>query len=289
MKRSLIFVLFVALLLSACGVLAPATAPSTDVATVVPTALPPTKAPTVAPSVTPEPRTLTVFAAASLTDAFDEIGKAFEAVNPGVTVTFNFAGSQALRTQIEQGAQADVFASANSKEMDALVAGNFVSAESPKIFLTNQLVVIMPANNPAGLQELSDLARSGLKLVLAAKEVPVGNYSLQVLDKLDAALGIGFKDKVLANIVSYENDVKQVVAKVQLGEADAGIVYLSDTVAAPDLQKIDIPAEYNVVASYPLTALTQSKNPELAQAFIDYVLSPEGQSILKKWGFLPVN
>jgi molybdate transport system substrate-binding protein len=271
MKRLSIFFLSLALLLSACS--SPA-----------PTAAPPTEAPTV----TPEPKTLTIFAAASLTDAFKEIGKSFEAANPGVTVEFNFAGSQTLRTQIEQGAQADVFASANSKEMDALVSGNFVPAGSAKIFLTNQLVVIMPANNPAGLTALADLAKPGLKVVLAAKEVPVGNYALQVLDKLDAALGSGFKDKVLANVVSYENDVKQVVAKVQLDEADAGMVYSSDAVAAPELQKIDIPEENNVVAKYPLAALTQSRNPELTQAFIAYVLSADGQAVLQKWGFLPV-
>lgn len=272
MKRSVIIVLFVMLILSACSVPGLVTAP-----------------PATEPTVAPEPRTLTVFAAASLTDAFSEIGIAFEAAHPRVTVTFNFAGSQALRTQIEQGAQADVFASANIKEMDALVAGNFVPADNPQLFLTNQLVVIMPADNPAGLQELVDLTKSGLKLVLAAQEVPVGNYSLQALDNLEASLGDGFKGKVLANVVSYENDVKQVIAKVQLGEADAGIVYLSDTVAAPGMQKIDIPAENNVIAKYPLAALTQSKNPELSQAFIDFVLSAEGQSILKKWGFLPVN
>lgn len=233
-------------------------------------------------------KTLTVFAAASLTNAFGKIGKAFEAANPGVTIKFNFGGSQALRTQIEQGAQADVFASANSKEMEALVTGNFVGADTAKIFLTNQLVVIMPPNNPSGLAALTDLSKPGLKVVLAAKEVPVGNYALQVLDKLDKSFGSGFKTRVLANVVSYENDVKQVVAKIQLGEADAGIVYLSDTVAAPELKKIDIPAENNVVAKYPLAALTQSKNPELAQAFIAYVLSAEGQSVLQKWGFLPV-
>jgi molybdate transport system substrate-binding protein len=235
-----------------------------------------------------EPKTLTVFAAASLTDAFDEIGKAFEAANPGVTVKLNFGGSQALRTQIEQGAKADVFASANAKEMDALITGSFVTVGSPQVFLTNRLIVIMPANNPAGLKDLAGLSKSGLKLVLAAKEVPVGNYSLQVLDKLDQALGNGFKDKVLTNVVSYENDVKQVVAKVQLGEADAGIVYSSDMVAAPELQKIDIPAENNVIAEYPLAALAQSKNPELAQAFIAYVLSPDGQAVLQKWGFAQV-
>lgn len=261
MKRFWVVLLAVALLLSACGAPVPTTAP--------------------------EPKTLTVFAAASLTNAFEEIGKAFEAANPGVTVEFNFAGSQTLRTQIEQGAQADVFASANSKEMDALVVGNLVAADSAKIFLTNQLVAIMPANNPAGVTALADLAKPGMKVVLAAKEVPVGNYTLQMLDKMDAVLGTGFKDKVLANVVSYENDVKQVVTKIQLGEADAGIVYSSDAVAAPELQKIDIPEENNIVAKYPLAALTISRNPELAQAFIAYVLSSEGQSVLQKWGFLP--
>jgi molybdate transport system substrate-binding protein len=263
MKRFWIVILTVALLLTACGTHTSKTT-------------------------TPEAKTLTVFAAASLTDAFDEIGKEFEAVNPGVTVQNNFAGSQTLRTQIEQGAQADVFASANTKEMDALVAGNFVAADSAKIFLTNQLVVVMPANNPAGVVTLADLAKPGLKVVLAAKEVPVGNYALHVLDKLNAALGAGFKDQVLANVVSCENDVKQVVAKVQLGEADAGIVYSSDAVAAPELKKIDIPVENNVIAKYPLAALTQSKDPELARAFIAYVLSTDGQSALLKWGFLPV-
>jgi molybdate transport system substrate-binding protein len=267
MKRFWIVILIITLFLSAC---------STKKA-----------APTAVLTARPEPKTLTVFAAASLTDAFGEIGKAFEAANPGVTVQFNFAGSQTLRTQIEQGAQADVFASANTKEMNTLVSEMFVITNTTQIFLTNKLVVILPANNPAGLAALSDLAKPGLKIDMAAKEVPVGNYALQVLDKLDSALGNGFKDKVLANVVSYENDVKQVVAKIQLGEADAGIVYTSDAVAAPDLKKIDIPAEDNVIAQYPLAALAQSKNPVLAQVFVAYVLSDNGQSVLKKWGFLP--
>lgn len=271
MKRLLILFLTLAMLASACS--APATlAP----------------APTAAPTATLEPQMLTIFAAASLTSAFGEVGKAFEAANPGVTVKFNFGGSQTLRTQVEQGAKADVFASANTKEMEALVAGSFVTGGSPKPFATNQLIVIMPANNPAGLKTLADLARSGLKIILAAKEVPVGNYALQVLAKLDKSIGTGYKDKVLKNVVSYENDVKQVVAKIQLGEADAGIVYTSDTVAAPDLQKIEIPAENNVIARYPLAALTRTKSPKLAQAFIDYLLSANGQSSLRKWGFLPV-
>ena len=242
------------------------------------------------PAVTPEPQTLTVFAAASLTNAFGEIGKGFEAAHPGVSLKFNFGGSQALRTQIEQGAQADIFASANTKEMQALVTGGFVAADSAKTFATNRLVVILPANNPAALANLADLGNPGLKLVLAAKEVPAGNYALQLLDQLDPTLGSGYKQRVLANVVSYENDVRQVVAKVQLGEADAGIVYQSDALAAPELKKIEIPAENNIIAKYPLTALKQpgAKNPELTQAFIAYVLSAEGQSVLQKWGFLPV-
>lgn len=234
------------------------------------------------------PQTLTVFAAASLTEAFEEIGPAFEAATPGVKVTFNFGGSQTLRTQIEQGAPVDVFASANVKEMDALVAGKFVPEGSARAFLTNQLVVITPASNPAGLKELADLADEGVKLILAAKEVPVGNYSLQVLDNLEKTIGSGFKDRVLANVVSYENDVRQVVAKVQLGEADAGLVYFSDTVAAQELHKIEIPLESNVVARYLLAELSQSQHPQAARAFVDYVLSEAGQAVFRKWGFLPV-
>lgn len=284
MKRLTMLLLTLALVLSACGT--PTAAP---VATMEASATPaPTSVPTIEPSATVGPQTLTVFAAASLTSAFGEIGKAFEAANPGVTVKFNFGGSQTLRTQIEQGAQADVFASANTKEMDTLVTGTLVGTDTAQVFLTNQLVVIMPAKNPAGLKTLADLSKPGLKLVLAAKEVPAGSYALQVLDNLDKSIGAGFKDKVLANVVSYENDVKQVVAKVQLGEADAGIVYVSDLVAAPDLQKIDITPENNVIAKYPIAALSKSSNPTLAQAFIAYVLSADGQATLKKWGFLPV-
>jgi molybdate transport system substrate-binding protein len=231
---------------------------------------------------------LTVFAAASLSSAFGEIGKRFESANPGVKVQFNFGGSQALRAQIEQGAAADVFASANTAEMDTLVAGKLVISDTARIFLTNQLVVVMPAKNSANLQTLADLSKPRLKIVLAAKEVPVGNYAAQSLGKLDASLGPGFRDKVLANVVSYENDVKQVVAKVQLGEADAGIVYTSDAVAAPDLKKIEIPVDSNVLARYPLAPLTQSKNLELARSFVASVLSAEGQTILQRWGFSPI-
>jgi len=234
-------------------------------------------------------RTLTVYAAASLTDAFTEIGKAFEADQPGVTVVLNFGGSQNLRTQIEQGALADVFASANIKEMDTLVAQNFIAAEAPHVFLTNQLVVILPKNNPAGIDSLEDLGQPGLKLVLAAEEVPAGRYARQILENLNSMYGADYADRVLANVVSNEDNIRQAVTKVQLGEADASIVYVSDAVAAPELGQIAIPADINVVAEYPIASLIGSANPELADAFIAYVLSPAGQATLEKWGFTPVS
>ena len=144
-----------------------------------------------------KPRRLIVFAAASLTNAFTEISKGFEAANPGVTVTINFAGSQALRTQIEEGASADVFASANTKEMDALAADGFVTQGSPQFFLMNELIIILPSDNPAKIQKLEGLATPGIKLILAAEDVPVGNYARQSLDQMTGPFGTDFKSKVL--------------------------------------------------------------------------------------------
>lgn len=234
-------------------------------------------------------RILTIFAASSLTDAFTEIGRNFEAANPGVTVALNFAGSQALRAQLEEGAVADVFAPANMTEMDTLVTDNLVLADTIRVFLTNQLLVILPADNPANIQSLDDLANTGIKLVLAAEEVPVGKYARQVLDNLNAIYGMEYKDEVLANVVSNEDNVKQVVTKVQLGEADAGIVYISDVVAVPELKTIEIPGDYNVIARYPIAPLTATQQPDLAARFIAYIFSADGQAILQKWGFAPVN
>jgi molybdate transport system substrate-binding protein len=235
----------------------------------------------------PTPRVLHVFAAASLTDAFTEIGKNFETANPGVAISFNFAGSQALRTQIEEGAPADVFASANKTEMDTLLTGGYIAEGTPQVFLNNRLIVILPADNLAGLHRLEDLANPGIKLVLAAEEVPVGKYARLALDQMNGQFGTGFKNKVLANVVSNEDNVKQVVAKVQLGEADAGIVYTSDAIAAPELKTLEIPAELNVIAEYPIAAMRKPTNADLANAFVAYILSADGQTVLQKWGFAP--
>lgn len=233
---------------------------------------------------------ITVFAAASLRDAFNEIGKNFEAANPGAKVTFQYAGSQQLAEQIGFGAPADVFASANTRLMDAVVKTARVNTNDPRTFVRNRLVVVYPKANPARLRTLRDLAKPGLKLVLANRTVPVGSYSLDFLAKASARpeFGATFSQTVLANVVSYEEDVRAVFNKVQLGEADAGIVYRSDVVAdkAKDVGTIDIPSDLNTIATYPIAALKDSPNLPLAQAFTQYVLSPAGQTVLVKYGFV---
>ena len=271
MKRLFIFSFLLAVLLTACRP-APSAGPASQTA-----------------STASAPSTLTVFAAASLTGAFVDLGKAFEAANPGVTVIFNFAGSQALRTQIEQGASADLFASADHKNMDMMVSENLIAGGRYQDFASNRLVVILPAKNPANIQTLQDLAKPGIKLDLADESVPVGNYARQALTNLskDSTYGSDYSTKVIANVVSNETDVKQVVSKVDLGEADAGIVYITDARAASDLKRIAIPDIFNVIAKYPLAVLAKSSHADLAAAFIAYVLSGDGQAVLEKWGFAP--
>jgi molybdate transport system substrate-binding protein len=236
--------------------------------------------------------TITILAAASLTEPFNEIGKEFESANPGIKVIFSFAGSQQLAQQIAEGAPADVFASASTKYMDAIIAEDKVNTEKVLTFVKNKLVVIFPADNPAGILTLADLAKPGIKLDLAAAEVPVGKYSLDFLDKAakDPSFPTQFKDSVLQNVVSYEDIVKAIQTKVQLGEVDAGIVYLSDISGkdTAEIGRLDIPKELNVIASYPIAPLSNSENPDLAQAFIELVMSPQGQAILANFGFVPV-
>ena len=233
---------------------------------------------------------ITVFAASSLTAAFQQIGDEFTKSNPGAHVEFNFAGSQDLRTQLEQGAGADVFASADAKQMQMAVDHGLITGE-PAIFAHNRLVVIVPKANDAHVEKLQDLAKSGVKIVLADESVPVGNYSRQFLDKAsaDSSFGSGYKDAVLANVVSSETNVKQVVSRIQLDEADAGIVYATDAATvADDVTTIEIPDALNLVADYPIAATAVAGSPTVAQAFIDYVLSAAGQATLQANGFVPV-
>ncbi len=235
---------------------------------------------------------LTVFAAASLTDAFTQMGKELETAHPGLKITFNFAGSQTLVTQLDQGAPADLFASANQTQMKDAQSKGLIAGE-PAIFVKNRLAIVVPRDNPAGIASPADLAKPGLKLVLAAPDVPVGRYARQSLCEMGkdtAAYGGDFVARVAGNVVSEEQDVREVLAKVELGEADAGVVYVSDV--SPDatakVKLIEIPAPVNVLATYPI-APVKGGNAALANAFIAYVLSPAGQATLQQYGFTPVS
>lgn len=234
---------------------------------------------------------LTVFAAASLTGAFQELGAIFERAHPGTRVQFNFAGSQQLPVQLEHGAAADLFASADERWMSYAAERNLL-AGTAQLFAHNRLVVIVPATNPARIGSLQDLARRGIKLVVAAEAVPVGAYSREALAKLARAPGFpaDFDRRVLSNVVSQEENVKSVVAKVQLGEADAGMVYVSDAIGAVAryLRVFPIPEPQNVRADYPLAVLRAAKAPVAAEAFVNLVLGAEGQGILQRYGLIPV-
>jgi len=233
--------------------------------------------------------TIAVYAAASLRDAFTALGKDFEAENPGVRVEFSFAGSQQLAEQICYGAPAAVFASADAKQMDAVVKSGRIAADAPQIFARNRLVVVFPKKNPAGLRSLHDLARRNIAIILANKNVPVGGYSLDFLAKAAAQqdLGPAWRTAVLANVASYEEDVRAVFTKISLGEADAGIVYASDVVGdkADTVGILEIPPALDTIAAYPIAPLADGPNPALARAFVDYVLSKKGQATLARFGF----
>ncbi|HEY8557472.1 MAG TPA: molybdate ABC transporter substrate-binding protein [Actinomycetes bacterium] len=215
-----------------------------------------------------------VFAAASLTAAFTELGQRYTSANGGTKVTFNFAGSQALATQIQQGAPADVFASAdipNMGKVEDLVG-------TPQNFASNLLQIVVEKGNSKAVKGLDDLANPDLKVVLAAPDVPAGKYAAEALNTA----------KVTVKPVSEEDNVKAVVTKVSLGEADAGMVYVTDVTAGGDkVQGVDIPKDQNVTATYPIATVKAGKAQDKAQAFMDLVLSDQGQQVLKQYGFLP--
>lgn len=227
-----------------------------------------------------------VFAASSLTDAFKEAGTRFRELNPKARVTFNFAASSALATQIKEGAPADVFASADSAQMKVVTGrGNAVD---PVIFATNLPTLIVPkAGSP--VQDFADLAKRGVRLVLAGPDVPIGKYAREILanaSKENGGISADFSDKALANLKSNEANARGVLTKVQLGEADAGVVYATDAaVATNGVRLVDIPAPFNVVARYPIASLKGGENTSGGQAWVDYILGPEGQAVLAKHGF----
>jgi molybdate transport system substrate-binding protein len=227
-------------------------------------------------SSTPLSGTVNVFAAASLTDAFNALGASFHGANSGVALKFNFAGTPTLVTQIEQGAPADVFASADTPNMDRLNADGFTAGTS-HVFARNKLELVVAPGNPRGITGLADLAKPGLIYITAAPTVPAGKYALQALKMA----GVSVTPK------SLETDVKAVVSKIELGEADAGIVYATDvTAAGSKVTGVQIPDADNVIATYPIVAVKGSTNATAANAFIAFVLSTTGQAKLQSFGFL---
>jgi molybdate transport system substrate-binding protein len=234
---------------------------------------------------TPAAKELVVFEAASLKDVFAKVARRFEVDNAGVKVVTNAAGSQELRAQIEHGAAADVMASADRKHMDALAKQGLVVASS--VFTCNEPVVVVRTALASSIKTLADLPRTE-RIVIGTPEVPIGAYTLQILDKAAAKLGADFPKRVQAKVASRELNVRQVLAKVVLGEADAGVVYRSDAMTAGNkVAVVGIPAELNVIAEYPIAALKAAPQPELARRFIDLVKSPAGAAALREAGFTP--
>lgn len=234
-------------------------------------------------------QTLTVFAAASLTEAFTELATTFEGEETGVTVQLNFAGSQQLAQQVVQGAPADIFASADERQMAVAVAAGRVTEGAPQPFASNRMVIVVPQGNPAAIGGLADLSRPGVKVVLAGETVPAGAYARQILERAaaDPAFPASFSEETLANVVSNEQNVRAVLTKIALGEADAGMVYTSDVHGAT-VSVIAIADRLNVHATYFLAPLADSAHPDLARAFVDFTLSARGQESLARHGLQPV-
>jgi molybdate transport system substrate-binding protein len=270
---------------------APTAAPATAKPAVTP---PPAVAATAPPAAAPRPAAppvsgeIVVFAASSLTDVFQDMATAFQQANPNARLAFNFGASSTLATQLGQGASADVFASADTTQMDNARKSGAVTGQD-KPFAGNRLVLITPKDNPANISSVKDLSSDGVKFVTAQPSVPIGAYTAQMLDKAsnDPSFGSDFKSKVMANTVSQEDNVRQVVSKVQLGEADAAIVYSTDATpqVRDQLNIIEVPDALQTLATYPI-AVAKGNNSTGGEAFVAYVLGPDGQSTLKKWGFL---
>lgn len=232
-----------------------------------------------------EASTLTVLAASSLADAFGELETIFEEQNPKVDVGASFASSSDLLAQIQQGAPADVFASADEAKMETALEESLVA--EPRVFARNRPVVIVPADNPAGIQEFRDLGEVDAQLVLAEDKVPIAEYAKDVLENANSEYGSGFKQRVLDKIVSREANVRASANRVALGEADATFVYASDVNEdiRDGIQVVKIPESLNVLATYPIATVEGSPNSELARTWVNFVLGEEGQGVLERYDF----
>ncbi len=238
----------------------------------------------------PDSSTIMVFAASSLSQPFTEIGKLFEAQHPGTVVNFNFQNANDLALQIGQGAPADVFASAAEKFMTNAIGSGRIDKEDVQLFARNRLTIILPKDNPAAIKNLQDLSKPGIKIIMGAKEGPQGVYVEQYLSNAikDPGFPRDYKENVYQNIVSYESTVNGVVTKVSLGEADAGFVFFSDSQgsAREKVEALEIPADLNIDAHYPIAPLNDITNTDLVESFINFILSTDGQEVLMKFGFI---
>ena len=230
---------------------------------------------------------LTIYGAASLKGALEAAKAAYQTTNPGTTVTLSTGSSAALETQIEQGAPADVFLSADTTNPKKLVDAGLADGAAVR-FAGNELTVIVPTANPAGITSPKDLARSGVKVIAAGDAVPITKYATQLVDNLakEAGYPADFAAKYTTNIASKEEDVKSVVAKIEIGEGDAGIVYVTDAKGSTKVATVDVPPSANVPATYAGVVVKASKNAAAAKAFLDWFAGPDGQAILRPFGFL---
>jgi molybdate transport system substrate-binding protein len=266
-------VLGLALVATACQPSTPAATPSPPVATASPTPA--------------ELFTLTIFGAASLTDALTEIETAYEDAVPGADLVIATDSSAALRTQIEEGAPADVFLSADTSNPDKLVDADLALGD-PVEYAGNSLALIVPADNPAGIESPADLATDGVQIVAAGDEVPITNYVAQLVANLAALpdYPADFADRYAAHVVSQEDNVTGIVTKIEEGVGDAGFVYQTDALGSDVAEAIDIPADANVHASYAGVVIAETDYPDQAQAFLDWLAGPDGQAILAEFGFV---
>ncbi len=234
------------------------------------------------------PVDLTIFAAASLRNMLAEAETAYEAANPGTTLTVSTDSSAALETQIEQGAPADVFLSADTTNPQKLVDGGLASGEAIP-FAGNKLTVIVPTDNPAGIRSPTDLAKPGLRIIAAGDEVPITKYATRLVENLAAEADDpeGFAAAYAANVASKEDNVSAIVSKIELGEGDAGIVYVTDAATSDEVTSIEVADAANVPATYAGVVVGESPNQDAAAAFLDWLAGLEGQAILSSFGFLP--
>lgn len=234
------------------------------------------------------PADLTIFAAASLKNVLAQAETAYESANPGADLTISTDSSSALETQVEQGAPADVFLSADTINPQMLVDGGFASGAAIP-FAGNKLTVIVPTDNPAGIQSPADLAKPGLRIIAAGDEVPITRYTTELVANLaaEAEDPAGFAAAYVANVASKEDSVSAIVSKIELGEGDAGIVYVTDAAASDEITRIEIPDPANVPATYAGVVVAASPSQDAAAAFLDWLTGPDGQAVLSSFGFLP--